>query len=96
MKRLLLASAIACQLICQLPLSIFPQPTSIPAGQRQTNLPPSKQQPSGPGDEETVKITTNLVQVDAVITDEHGKLVTDLRPGEVRILEDGRSQKITT
>ena len=28
-------------------------------------------------DVEVVRITTNLVQVDAVITDNHGKLVTD-------------------
>jgi VWFA-related protein len=42
-----------------------------------------------------VKITTNLVQVDAVITDKNGKLVTDLRPDEVRIFEDGHPQKIT-
>lgn len=47
------------------------------------------------GDEEVVRITTNLVQVDAVVTDKSGKLVTDLRPEEVEILEDGRPQKIT-
>lgn len=42
-----------------------------------------------------MRITTNLVQVDAVITDNHGKLVTDLKPEEVQIFEDGRKQKIT-
>ena len=41
-----------------------------------------------------MRITTNLVQVDAVITDDHGKLVTDLKPEEVQIFEDGRKQKI--
>src|SRR5687768_3429455 len=64
------------------------------------------QQPSSPSstprrqqdplvDDEVVRITTNLVQVDAVITDKDGKLVTDLKPEEVEILEDGRPQTIT-
>jgi VWFA-related protein len=42
-----------------------------------------------------VRITTNLVQVDAVITDRNGKLVTDLKPEELQLLEDNRAQKIT-
>jgi VWFA-related protein len=42
-----------------------------------------------------VRITTNLVQVDAVITDRKGQLVTDLRPEEIEIREDSRPQKIT-
>ncbi|MDT4953230.1 MAG: hypothetical protein QOJ02_1368 [Acidobacteriota bacterium] len=46
-------------------------------------------------EDEVVRITTNLVQVDAVITDKKGKLVTDLRPEEMEIYEDGRPQKIT-
>lgn len=46
-------------------------------------------------DEDVVKITTNLVQVDAVVIDKNGKQVTDLRPEELEILEDGRPQKIT-
>jgi VWFA-related protein len=35
------------------------------------------------------------VQVDAVVTDKSGKVVTDLRPEEVQIFEDGHQQKIT-
>ena len=42
-----------------------------------------------------MRITTNLVQVDAVILDGDGKPVTDLRPAEVQIYEDGRQRKIT-
>ena len=56
---------------------------------------PSPQRPAPADDEDVVRITTKLVQVDAVITDKNGKVVTDLRPDEVRIFEDGRSQKIT-
>src|SRR6185436_9355797 len=50
-----------------------------------------RQKPS----DDVVRITTNLVQVDAVITDKNGKLVTDLKPEELQLLEDNRAQKIT-
>ncbi len=53
------------------------------------------QQPSRSNEDEVVRITTNLVQVDAVVTDKNGKLITDLRPDEVQIFEDGHQQKIT-
>lgn len=46
-------------------------------------------------EDEVVRITSNLVQVDAVILDASGKPVTDLRPDEVQIYEDGRPRKIT-
>src|SRR6266496_4744031 len=46
-------------------------------------------------DEDVVRITTNLVQVDAVVTENNGKTVTDLRPDEIEIREDGRPQKVT-
>jgi VWFA-related protein len=48
-----------------------------------------------PSDEDVVRITSNLVQVDAVITEKNGKPVKDLSPEEVQIFEDGRQQKIT-
>jgi VWFA-related protein len=58
------------------------------------------QQPSPPpqseDDEEVVRITTNLVQVDAVVTDNDGRHVTDLRPEEFEILEEGKRQEITS
>ena len=48
-----------------------------------------------PSEGDVVRITTNLVQVDAVITDKNGKLVTDLKPEELQLSEDNRPQKIT-
>src|SRR2546423_4190818 len=57
--------------------------------------PPAPQQTSKPEDVDVVRITTNLVQVDAVVTDSKGKLVTDLKPEEIEVFEDGRKQKIT-
>ena len=57
--------------------------------------PPAPQQTPRADDVDVVRITTNLVQVDAVVTDSKGKLVTDLKPEEMEIFEDGRKQKIT-
>jgi VWFA-related protein len=97
MKRQLLISVLICQLLCQIPRTSFAQtPLPNPPEQRRANPPPSEpQQPARPGDEDTVRITTNLVQVDAVVTDKSGKPVTDLNPEEMQILEDGKPQKIT-
>ncbi len=65
-----------------------PHPQTLPA---QSQPAPNAQQ----GEEEVVRITTNLVQVDAVVLDSNGKPVTNLRPDEVQIYEDGRPRKLT-
>jgi VWFA-related protein len=66
-----------------------PTPQSAPP-------PPVQQSPAQkPEDVDVVRITTNLVQVDAVITDKSGKVITDLKRDEVQIFEDGKQQKIT-
>jgi VWFA-related protein len=67
-----------------------PQPTPAPSPS-----PAAPQPPPARESDDVVRITTNLVQVDAVVTDKNGKIVTDLKPEEVEILEDGHSQKIT-
>ena len=47
-----------------------------------------------PGDEgEVVRISTNLIQLDVTVTDSKGKIVTDLRPEEMEIYENGKLQK---
>lgn len=46
-------------------------------------------------EDEVVRIDTNLVQVDAVVTDAKGRHITDLRAEEFEILEDGRPQQVT-
>src|SRR5256714_1827457 len=69
---------------------------SIASAQQVGTPPPAPVlQTQKPGDVDVVRITTNLVQVDAVVTDRNGKLVTDLKPEEVEIFEDGHKQKIT-
>ena len=64
-------------------------PTATPTPQN------AQQQPQKPEDVDVVRITTNLVQVDFVVTDKNGKVVTDLKPEEIKIYEDGQQQKIT-
>jgi len=47
------------------------------------------------GDDEVVRVSTNLVQIDAVVTDKNGKQVTDLRAEDFEILEDNHPQQIS-
>jgi VWFA-related protein len=56
---------------------------------------PVSSQSQKPPEGDVVRITTSLVQVDAVITDKSGKPITDLKPEELQLFEDNRSQKIT-
>src|SRR2546428_7192752 len=63
-----------------------PLPVTQPAGKTQ-KLPAS--------DEDVVRITTNLIQIDASVTDKSGKQITDLRPDDFVVLQDGRQQKVT-
>ena len=60
----------------------------------QTTPAPTPQKPSDDQDE-VVKITTNLVQVDAVVTKD-GKMVTNLTADDFEIYEDGKKQAITS
>jgi VWFA-related protein len=57
-------------------------------GQQQTS-------PTPQTDEDVVVISTNLVQVDVVITDKEGRHVTDLQPGDFEIYENKKKQQIT-
>jgi len=61
------------------------------AGQR----PEPQSQPGKPDDTDVVRISTNLVQIDAVVTDKNGQQVTDLKAGDFEVLQDGRPQKVT-
>ncbi len=59
--------------------------------------PPSaaEQQTGRENDQDIIKINTNLVQIDAVVT-KSGKQVTDLTASDFEISEDGKPQSITS
>lgn len=45
-------------------------------------------------DSDVVRISTSLVQLDVTVVDAKGKVVTDLKPDEIEIYENGQKQKI--
>jgi VWFA-related protein len=45
--------------------------------------------------DEVVRVTTNLVQIDVVVTDKNGRQVTDLGPQDFEISEDGKKRQVT-
>jgi VWFA-related protein len=51
--------------------------------------------PTPPDDQEVVRISTNLIQLDVTVTDKKGNPVTDLRQDEIEIFENGKKKEIT-
>ena len=64
------------------------------AQRRVSATPQSTPTPQQESDSDIVRITTNLVQIDAVVTKD-GRPVSDLTADDFEIREDGRPQKIT-
>src|SRR5262245_47653555 len=80
-------------------LFILIQPAS-PLAQQQT--PQQKQdvkqapsQPPGQEQDPTVRITTQLVQIDATVTDKKGEHVEDLTEDDFELMVDSKKQNIT-
>ena len=65
--------------------------TAISAQQTATPKP----SPTPPDESEVVKVTTNLIQVDAIVTDSKGRQVTDLKPEDFEIYQNGQKQDLT-
>ncbi|HEY6293375.1 MAG TPA: VWA domain-containing protein [Terriglobia bacterium] len=76
---------------CLLP---FPSPAQTP----QTTTPPATASGAATrqGNTFLLRVQTNVVLVDVRVTDKRGQPVTDLKPGDFRVLEDGAEQKITS
>jgi VWFA-related protein len=89
MRRLLTTTLLCAQLLS---FAFAQQPQPAPPIRQATA---STQQNERKDDVDVVKITTNLVQIDAVVTDLKGQKITDLRPDEVEMVQDGKPQKIT-
>src|SRR5688500_14951372 len=89
--RLLAAALIASTSLAPLRAQV-PPPAPTPTPQQ-----PTPQQGPAPADadDEVVRITSNLVQFDAVVVDRQGRQVTDLRPEEFEVTLGGEQQQIT-
>jgi VWFA-related protein len=60
---------------------------------------PEPQKPGQPRDQQTpgysISVESNLVNVDAVVTDNDGNILTGLKRDNFRIVDDGQAQQIT-
>ncbi len=65
--------------------AVFFLPTFSVYAQNPTMTPP----------DDVLKISTTLIQADVTVTDKDGKVVTDLKPEDFEIYENGKKQEIT-
>src|ERR1043165_9637210 len=79
----------------QRPAVTTEQPEPVVTTEQQPAVQRPKPTPSEESDEDVVRITSNLVQFDAVVTDRQGRPVTDLRPEDFEVYVGGRKQEIT-
>lgn len=73
------------------------EPADQDAGEKQNTASQSStaQDKGKPGTDDVVRISVTLVQIDAVVTDQKGMQVPDLRPEDFELFEDNRRQQIT-
>ena len=81
-------------LIFAMLIATFAQQSTPPPVPKSPSPSPSPQKTPEVDSQDVVKITTNLVQVDVVVT-KGDKVVTDLQPEDFEISEDGKPQTIT-
>ena len=84
--------ALFCLFSCP-PVQGRQQPRPADQSTPQKDAPKDQAKPAK--EEDVVRISVTLVQVDAVVTDKQGKPVTDLKSSDFEIYEDGRKQHIT-
>ena len=72
-------------------LAIFTTANLAASAQTRPSASPTPPRP----EDDVVKITTSLIQVDVTITDGKGRIISDIKPDEVEIYENGKKQKVT-
>src|SRR5262249_5729458 len=77
------------------PQESVPAKTGDPAGRNQQADKPAAGKSSSKNTDDVVRISVTLVQVDAEVTDGKGRYITDLKPEDFEITEDGKPQYIT-
>lgn len=65
-------------------------------GQTPSPTPKSQTEVKPADDEDVVRITSNLIQIDVVVTDKKGKPIPNLKPEDFEIFENDKKQNITT
>ena len=70
-----------------------PAPPKAPSGQQQPQQP--SQAPTPPPPETSISVESNLVNVDVVVTDQDGDVLTGLTKSNFRISDEGQPQQIT-
>jgi len=81
----------AAALLCLLPLALILLPFATAQQQKTQEKKPA---PPATDQDTIIRINTNLVQVDAVVKDEQGRIVTDLRAEDFEIVENGRARPV--
>ncbi|MEK6324474.1 MAG: VWA domain-containing protein [Acidobacteriota bacterium] len=89
---LLVASALAQQ---QTPAASQQTKDNQNAPAKEKQSAKDKKESSARDKEDVVRISVTLVQIDAVVTDEKGRFVTDLERGDFEVFEDDRRQHLT-
>ncbi|HEX5706581.1 MAG TPA: VWA domain-containing protein, partial [Pyrinomonadaceae bacterium] len=77
------------------PTASTQQPPPAQENRPSTQSPAQDAQTVAGDDDDVVRITSNLVQLDVVVKDDKGNLVTDLTPEDFELYEDGKRQPIT-
>jgi Ca-activated chloride channel homolog len=83
----------------RLAAALGPPDWSQSSGFSEWTSPLSKQSAGGfekPQDDDVVRVSTDLVVVNATVVDKEGKFVTGLKRSDFQIIEDGVAQKIST
>src|ERR671935_413068 len=73
-------------------LLVFVASAALTADQNPPAQPPAQPPQQGP----TFRVRVDYVEVDVVVTDRQGNLVRDLKKEDFQVLEDGKSQTIST
>jgi VWFA-related protein len=81
----------------QRPRRVAPTPSGQPTPAAKQQTPPRQSNGAGEevGEDDVVRIETQLISVPAVVTDKTGRPVTGLRAEDFQIFEDGRPQKLS-
>ncbi len=83
--------------VVAIPMSDVSARAAAPRQQQQATTPPAQQgqQPPATPNNVQISVSSNVVNVDAVVTDNDGNFLRDLKKENFRILEDGKPQIIT-